>query len=333
MSQAVYELLLRHPDLLTDATIVGNGSELPANWLAKLRECNSRVLTWDWQTYLAYHSVEEDHKTFAMPHNQLANSKNVILLWPKSKLLAQQLVTVIASQTSQCYIAGANDAGGKSIGKACAEIAEESEKLDSARRCSLWHMKLPKQEPINWLRQAQSFTWKNNAYMTLPGVFNHGKLDTGTRVLLEHLPAPSHGKLLDLGCGSGVIGLSLKVTESALDITLSDVDAFALRSAELNAMRLGIKADVIASDGLQHIDGRFDYIISNPPFHQGKDTDYSFAEKLFIRAKLHLVADGQLWIVANRHLAYEEWAQQHFHQVEVLAQQDGFKILCLSMAR
>ena len=335
MSQAVYELLQRHPHLLEDALIIGNGDTFPAGWQTLLRDNNSQVLTWDWQTWQAYSELAPEKKEFAIPQAQVEafRDKTIILLWPKAKALALSLIELIASQASECYAVAANDAGGKSIAKACQDLTVSSEKTDSARRCSLWQLQLQPQNDFNWLRRAQSFNWNDQAYLTLPGVFSHGKLDVGTQVLLQHLPAPAHGKLLDLGCGSGIIGLSLKQQQPKLEVTLADVDAFALRSAQLNSMRLGAESHTQASDGLQNIDGRFDYIISNPPFHQGKDTDYQFAQQLFQQAGQHLVADGQLWLVANRHLPYEDWAQASFASVELLAQQQGFKILCLSQVR
>ena len=133
----------------------------------------------------------------------------------------------------------------------------------------------------------------DSAFMTLPGVFSHGQLDKATAILLEHIPAPANGRVLDLACGSGVIGLTYKLRNPKLDITLSDTDAFALRSAQLNSVRLQAPAEIIASDGLKDIDGKFDYILTNPPFHQGKDTDYRFAQELFRMAKAHLVEDDQ----------------------------------------
>src|SRR5690554_1482682 len=113
------------------------------------------------------------------------------------------------------------------------------------------------------------------------------------------------------------------------EVTLADVDAFALQSARLNSMRLNLLVEVIASDGLSQVEGKFDYIFTNPPFHQGKETDYRFAQQLFRQAKQHLVEEGQLWLVANSHLAYEEWAKEHFSQVEVMTQEKGFKLICV----
>jgi len=75
------------------------------------------------------------------------------------------------------------------------------------------------------------------------------------------------------------------------------------------------------------------FIITNPPFHQGKNTDYQFAQNLFKQAKQHLVKDGQLWLIANRHLGYEEWAQEAFDHVEVMVQEKGFKLICAQEPR
>ncbi|MCD8523519.1 MAG: class I SAM-dependent methyltransferase [Saccharospirillaceae bacterium] len=330
MSTAVYELLLRHPNLITPNTLIlGAESDLPAGWLALLSSSGAQFLTWDWLSAQAHRPLTEPQVRFAIPQSEDFRGKQVILLWPKAKQQAQALIQLMATQVSECWIVGANDAGGKSIGKACAALSNRAEKTDSARHCTLWQLQLKAVTEFNWLKLAQSFTCQQQAFMTLPGVFSHGKLDTGTALLLEHVPAPAHGKLLDLGCGSGVIGLSMKAAEPALDITLADIDAFAIRSSQLNSTRLNLPATILASDGLSRIEGRFDYLFSNPPFHLGKGTDYEFARRLFSEARQHLTRDGQMWIVANRHLPYEDWAAEQFRQVEIMVQDKGFKLLCV----
>ncbi|MBN57770.1 class I SAM-dependent methyltransferase [Thalassolituus sp.] len=329
----VYELLQRHPMLLTaNTTIIGSEAHLPAGWAEHAAEHKVQVITADWLTAQAYQADKETPLVqFGVPDVAGLAGRLVIVLWPKAKAAGQALVSMLSQQVDNCYVVAANDAGGKSIGNALKDFASESTKMDSARHCSLWNIRLNKSEgTANWLRFASSFQAGELSFMTLPGVFGHGKLDKGTALLLEHVPAPAHGKLLDLGCGSGVIGLTMKSRSPALDITLTDVDAMALRSAELNSARLGLSAETIASDGLARVDGRFDYIFSNPPFHQGKRTDYEFALRLFRDAKRHMTRDGQLWIVANRHLAYEEWASEAFRSAEVMVQSNGFKLICAS---
>lgn len=327
-----YQLLLRHPQLLdSDTLIVGAAAELPPEWRSLVQQQNVKILTWDWQTAQAYQPLSEPQVTYALPEAQhFTATKKIILLWPKAKPLALALISKIAEQASECWIVGENDAGGKSIHKAVSALTSEVIKVDSARHCSFWKLSLKPQQSTNWLSLAKSFNYLEQSYLTLPGVFNHGKLDIGTALLLEYLPAPRTGKLLDLGCGSGVIGLSMKAREPKLEVTLTDVDAFALQSTRLNAARLGLAAEVLASDGLAQVTGKFDYIITNPPFHQGKDTSYLFARQLFAQAKQHLVNDGQLWLVANRHLPYEDWAREYFANVEIMAQEQGFKLFCIT---
>lgn len=329
MSQNLYQLLLRHPQLLDQNTlIVGAAADVPPQWHSLVRSQNIQILTWDWQTAQAYAPLTEPQITFSLPDaTQLAQAQRIILLWPKAKPLALALLKKIAVHHKECWVVGANDTGGKSIHKATQALITAAHKDDSARHCSLWKLDLKPVDDFNWLTLAHSFNVQNNAYLTLPGVFNHGSLDTGTALLLEYLPAPRSGKLLDLGCGSGVIGLSMKAQENALDVTLADVDAFALQSTRLNSARLGLTAEVLASDGLAQITDKFDYIVTNPPFHQGKDTNYKFARELFSSAKQHLVNDGQLWLVANRHLPYEIWASEYFSNIEIMAQENGFKII------
>lgn len=329
----VYELLLRHQPLLTpDSCLLGNGHTLPANWLPQLKATNTRIVCWDWQTRQAYQSLPDNQVMFDLPQTHHL-APEVTLLWPKSKQLGLQLVSLIANSCQSCYVAAANDAGGKSIGNACEPLVISANKVDSARRCSLWQLHLTPGDSFNWLQAAQSFQWRQRNFMTLPGVFNHGQLDAGTQLLLESLPSIPAGNVLDLGCGCGVIGLSLKASNPEVHVTLTDVDAIALHTARLNAMRLGIDAVIDASDGFEAISGTFDHIVSNPPFHQGKETDYEFARQLFSQAQKHLHPSGSLWIVANQHLPYENWATLCFHQVEPMQQQQGYKILRMSNAR
>lgn len=326
-SGAPYQALCRWPDLINDRTLVITGEpNPPSEWLALVRQRQCHVHSW-------ISSVLNDYPE-AQRHAELLQAdqlqaESIILVWPKSKELGRCLLQLCASRYRQITIMGANDAGGKSIPKAAPDLISQATKLDSARRCSLWQVELTTadQPSFNWLHQAQSFNHQGQGFLTLPGVFSHGRLDIGTQVLLEYLPAPAKGRILDLGCGSGVIGLSMKSRNPDLEVVLSDVDWLATRSTELNALRHGLEVDVINSDGMDDITGQFDFIISNPPFHQGTKTNYAFAERLFTDARRQLVSQGQLWIVANRHLAYEEWAREAFQHVEVMAQEQGFKLI------
>ncbi|GGY48303.1 ribosomal RNA small subunit methyltransferase C [Bacterioplanes sanyensis] len=330
---AEQQLLLRHDSWQRqDALIVCGHQSVEPEFAAILREHNVPLLSWDLPTQQRFQQQHVDAR-HAIPDPSQLQAHTLILMWPKSKALATALLHCLAAMAvpaQQVFAVAANDAGGKSIGSCASKAGHSAEKIDSARRCSLWQLTLQPNADFNWLRHASSFSAEQQSFMALPGVFSFDRLDRGTAVLLEHLPAPEHGRVLDLGCGAGVIGLTFKRRSPGLELTLSDVDALALRSAELNSLRQQLPVRLQASDGLNAIQGRYDYIVCNPPFHQGKDTDYQFAQRLFADAPQHLTQDGQLWLIANRHLPYEEWAQQHFARVEVMVQSDGFKLLLAS---
>ncbi len=94
-----------------------------------------------------------------------------------------------------------------------------------------------------------------------------------TEQLVEHVLyyydryfSPDHAKVLDLGTGSGCIGLTLALEEEKIDVTISDISEQALKVAHDNKVKLSAKAQIILSDLFDNIEGTFNLIISNPPY-------------------------------------------------------------------
>lgn len=151
--------------------------------------------------------------------------------------------------------------------------------------------------------------------LTDRGVFSKGGLDIGTSVLLRALirdlrQNPLSGRLLDLGCGYGPVGVVLKRVFPGLELTMTDVNRRALELARQNLKRNGIHyAAVLESDGYAALGGQtFDLIVTNPPIRAGKQTVYRFLDG----AAVHLNPGGRLYAVigkkqgapsAERHLA------------------------------
>ncbi|MEC8208371.1 MAG: methyltransferase, partial [Pseudomonadota bacterium] len=150
--------------------------------------------------------------------------------------------------------------------------------------------------------------------ISVPGVFNHGALDVGTAVLLNNAPSISKGKVLDFACGAGIIATYLGKKQPELEFVCSDVSALATYATEQTLALNNLKGQAVLSDGLSDINGKFDLIISNPPFHTGIATDYTIAEAFLSSAKQHLSKQGKLTIVANSFLKYPPILEAQFGQ-------------------
>ena len=145
---------------------------------------------------------------------------------------------------------------------------------------------------------------------TKPGVFGWNKIDQGTELLLKYLPdilvkQPQGYNVLDLGCGYGWIFLNLPYclpqhwSVEPLRVTATDNNAAALFCAQKNAEACQQPTQVIASDAGSHIQGNFDLILCNPPFHQGFGHDKSLTARFLEQAIKLLDANGMAIFVVN----------------------------------
>ena len=164
-------------------------------------------------------------------------------------------------------------------------------------------------------------------FTTDAGVFSRGELDAGTRLLLDALPEDMSGKILDLGCGWGPIGISVKAAWPETDVTMADVNLRALEWAEKNAARNGAEVICAESDGFDSLEGRtFDAVITNPPIRAGKQVIY----RLFREAYDHLSPGGSLFLVIRKQQGAEScirYLKGFFASVEKLDRSAGFWVL------
>lgn len=256
---------------------------------------------------------------------------SVVLFYPKSKeqlaFTLAQLKPALRSDTA-VYVTGDNKGGIKSLVSHAQKLGLNAHKLDNAKHC-LWFSlhgdfsALSAAKPVSFTIDVDGLAVTLHS---LPGVFNHGKLDTGTALLLQHLPHSGSGKVLDFACGCGVVGSVMKLQQPQIELFSSDISSLAVRATELTLAANGITGTVIAADGLPDYPKQFDYIVSNPPFHTGIKTDYSIVESFIAQSAQRLAPGGSLTLVANSHLAYMELLQQAFKQVAVLAKANGFVI-------
>ena len=257
----------------------------------------------------------------------------LLLLLPKAKAETQYLLANLLPHLKtggEIFLAGDNRGGINGADKLLAPYCEQSQKIDSARRCSLVHGQL--QHPVTafeldtWLqRYPLVLGHQQLTVLALPGVFSADGLDEGTQLLLEHLP-PLHGRVLDVGCGAGVIGSALAMLRPELEIEMCDINALALESARRTLAANGLQARVYPSDMLSDVAGSLQHIVTNPPFHAGLKTLYGPSEQLILEAPQKLAAGGSLLLVANAFLKYQPFLQRAFKQTQSIAENKKFRL-------
>ena len=162
-------------------------------------------------------------------------------------------------------------------------------------------------------------------FTTDAGVFSRDGLDRGTELLLEALPELT-GRVLDLGCGWGAVGVALGKKYPALGIVMTDINSRAVELARRNLAANGVKAEVVQGDGFQSVAGDFDAIVTNPPIRAGKAVIYG----LFDQAKARLAPGGALYIVIRKQQGAPS-ALKHLKEVygdaEVIDRSSGFWVI------
>jgi 16S rRNA (guanine1207-N2)-methyltransferase len=159
---------------------------------------------------------------------------------------------------------------------------------------------------------------------TQPGVFSWNRVDPGSALLEEHLPQLS-GRGADLGCGIGYLARAVLASSKVEHLTMIDIDRRAVEMAERNID--DPRAEVLWADVRSGVAlGRFDFVVMNPPFHDGGAEDQSLGQSFIRRAAEALRPGGTCWLVANRHLPYEAVLKPLFRRVTPKIEAAGYKV-------
>ncbi len=183
-------------------------------------------------------------------------------------------------------------------------------------------------QPGSWHSFQVMIHGKEYTIHSLPGVFSYEELDEGTALLLKNLRVLAGSRVLDFGCGYGILGLAA-TSLGAGQVDMVDVDLLGVASAREN-IRINSKEGISAfpEDGLAWAQGNtYDLLVSNPPFHSGKEVDFDVTEAFIEQAPRVLKPGGKLVLVANRFLRYNLQLQSSFGNVEILAQTNRFHVL------
>ncbi|GII58792.1 ribosomal RNA large subunit methyltransferase G [Planotetraspora thailandica] len=162
------------------------------------------------------------------------------------------------------------------------------------------------------------------------GIFCADRLDVGTRLFLRHLPhRRGRERVVDLGCGNGVLGLAAALDNAAAEVVFVDESHQALASAEATwRANVSSPAEFLAADGMSAVpDGTVDLVLNNPPFHTHRATTDATAWRMFTGSRTALRRGGELWVVGNRHLGYHVKLRRLFGNCQVVASDPKFVVL------
>ena len=162
-----------------------------------------------------------------------------------------------------------------------------------------------------------------------PGVFSWDRLDAGTKTLLDAMQIDAGDRVLDLGCGCGIVGVVTALLAAQGQVLMLDADINAVVSARQTVVANGVEnATVDLSDCAAVVENRdFDVVVTNPPFHQGKATQYDAAYQFIRDAARLLKPGGRFYLVANRFIAYEDVIREWLGEVETVYEDKRFKVL------
>ncbi len=325
----VTEVILNHLDKMTQGTLLLAGS-LPIPFPMQWNTLDIRVHTNQYHHWKLLHAALGNRVQFGVLADAafIATCHTLVYFWPKSRKEAEFQLYHLLSRLplhTELFIVGENRSGVRSAKNILTGITSLT-KIDSARRCSLFYGRVEIQPEFtinSWWSQYQV---GDVLVKTLPGVFSYDALDTGSQLLLSSFTEPIAGKVLDIGCGAGVLASVLAKKSPAIALTLSDVHAGALAAAQATLDINQLTATVLASDVYSDISGHFDFIISNPPFHDNLRTSLHTTERLIRDAATYLQPGGKLRIVANAFLPYPALLTAALGHYEVLAQTGRFKV-------
>ncbi|WP_174300806.1 class I SAM-dependent methyltransferase [Caulobacter sp. S45] len=166
-------------------------------------------------------------------------------------------------------------------------------------------------------RRVESLGW------TQPGLFSWDRPDPGSRLLIGSLPALG-GRGADLGCGAGLLSQAVLAQPAVSRLALVDSDRRAIEAARLNVE--DPRASFHWTDARSLELSGLDFVVTNPPFHDAGREDRRLGQAFIAAAHGALRTGGVLWLVANRHLPYEEALRSLFATVVLRAERDGFKV-------
>lgn len=245
-----------------------------------------------------------------------------LICLPRAKALARRLIaTACQRSTGLIIVDGTKTDGIDSVLKECRKRVEVSGPMSKAHGKIFWFESNP-DAFADWNAEPQIV----DGFVTAPGVFSADGIDPASRMLIEALPGKLGKHVVDLGAGWGYLTAQILQDPKIERVDLVEADALALDCARQNVT--DPHASFHWDDATRWApQDRADTVVMNPPFHTSRAADPALGRAFVAAAARLLTPSGQLWMVANRHLAYERALDESFAKVEEVAGDGRFKIL------
>lgn len=276
----------------------------------------------------------------SLPRVADSSHARVLLLLPRQRdwsraLLARGLAKLGPDGVLVASLA--NNEGARSAEADLSRLAGSVHSL-SKNKCRVFWVTTPaanidRDLLATWLALDSPRPIADGRFLSRPGLFAWDRIDDASAMLAACLPDDLRGRGADLGAGFGFLASEvLRRCPAVSSLDLFEADHGALELARQNLDRSD-HANPNAKRGFYWLDvsrglpGRYEFIVTNPPFHQGR-ADLPQLGRAFIAAAAQaLLPGGRLWLVANRHLPYEAALASGFAKVRVVEVRDGFKVI------
>ena len=257
-----------------------------------------------------------------------------LILWGKFRELNEAMVMRARQLTAKkglIIISGAKNDGIASARKRIAKTLEIEESYSKFHSLVFWFgnsKPLSDHEIGSTQKTIQS---KTICFETTAGLFSAEKIDHGSAMLVEYFDDNVGGDVADLGAGWGYLSrMLLEKSSKVSSLDLFEADWHGINACRKNLGDVSAKVPVTLNwfDIINEpITQKYDCVIMNPPFHQGTKTSLDLGLQFINKAAAILKPGGQMLMVANRHLAYEETLKANFTKSKNLRETQGFKIV------
>lgn len=227
-------------------------------------------------------------------------------------------------------VAGSADDGIASLRKRVEKLIELEGSLPKYHGVAFWFRRPGDTAAIAGALRHEPMSIEGR-FHTAPGMFSHDRIDAGSRLLAECLPETAKGAAADFGAGWGYLSVQLaEKTKGLKAIDLFEADYKSLEAAKANLAGLPNTPelgffwhDLVG----EKVEKKYDLIVMNPPFHQGRAAEPGIGQAMIKTASSALKPGGQLLMVANRGLPYDQVLKAGFKDVQELRNEGGFRVI------